>query len=68
VSSSCHERIPASVYRVLYQTFEQASGDFSDTLIIEPWGYHMKDKDDKELVESRTLSDSLVLKFMKFYL
>jgi len=31
----------------IYQTFEENSGDFSDTLIIETWGYHMKNKDDR---------------------
>ena len=31
-----------------YQSYEQISGDFSDTLIVEPWGYHMKDKNDKD--------------------
>jgi hypothetical protein len=50
-----------------YQTFEQISGDFSDTLIIEHWGYHMKDKDDKDWLNRGTLSDTLVLKVYENY-
>ena len=50
-----------------YQTFEEISGDFSDTLIIEPWGYHMKSKDDKDWLNRGTLSDTLVLKFYENY-
>ena len=60
------KEVPAGL-RGTYQTFEQASGDFSDTLIIEPWGYHMKDKDDKDWLNRGTLSDSLVLKFYENY-
>ena len=50
-----------------YQTLEQTSGDFSDTLIIESWGYHMKDKDEKDWLNRGMLSDSLVLKVYENY-
>lgn len=53
--------------RGIYQTFEQTTGDFSDTLIIESWGYHMKDKDDKDWLNRGTLSDTLVLKVYENY-
>lgn len=51
----------------IYQTFEQTTGEFSDTLIIESWGYHMKDKDDKDWLSRGTLSDTLVLKVYENY-
>jgi hypothetical protein len=51
----------------IYQTYEEISGDFSDTLIIESWGYHMKNKDDKDWLNRGTLSDTLVLKFYENY-
>ncbi len=60
------KEVPASL-RASYQTYEQTSGDFSDTLIIEPWGYHMKDKDDKDWLNRGTLSDTLVLKYYENY-
>lgn len=50
-----------------YQTFEQTSGDFSDTLVIESWGYHMKDKNDKDWLNRGALSDTLVVKFYENY-
>jgi len=50
-----------------YQTYEQTSGDFSDTLIVEPWGYHMKDKNEKDWLNRGTLSDSLVVKVYENY-
>jgi len=60
------KEVPSGL-RGTYQTFEQTTGDFSDTLIIEPWGYHMKDKDDKDWLTRGTLSDTLVLKFYENY-
>ena len=60
------KEVPAAL-RGTYQTFEQNSGDFSDTLIVEAWGYHMKDKDDKDWLNRGTLSDSLVLKAYENY-
>jgi hypothetical protein len=53
--------------RGAYQTFDQASGDFSDTLVIEAWGYRMKDKDDRDWLSRGTLSDTLVVKYHENY-
>jgi hypothetical protein len=53
--------------RGYFQAFDQTTGDFSDTLIIESWGYHMKDKKDKDWLGKGTLSDTLVLKFYQNY-
>jgi len=53
--------------RGAYQAFDQTTGDFSDTLIIEPWGYRMKDKDDKDWLGRGTLSDTLVVKYHENY-
>jgi len=58
--------VPAGL-RGAYQTFDQTSGDFSDTLIIESWGYRMKDKDDKDWLSRGTLSDTLVVKYHENY-
>jgi hypothetical protein len=60
------KEVPAAL-QGSYQTFEQISGDFSDTLIIEPLGYHMKDKGDKDWLNRGTLSDTLVLKVYENY-
>jgi hypothetical protein len=49
--------------RGAYQSYDQTTGDFSDTLIIEAWGYRMKDKNDKDWLGRGTLSDTLVLKY-----
>jgi hypothetical protein len=53
--------------RGAYQAFDQTTGDFSDTLIIESWGYRMKDKDDKDWLGRGTLSDTLVVKLHENY-
>ncbi len=50
-----------------YQSYDQITGDFADTLIIEPWGYRMKDKNDKDWLGRGTLSDTLVLKYYENY-
>jgi len=46
-----------------YLTRDKATGEIGDTLIIESWGYHFKDTDDKDWLGSGRLSDSLVVKF-----
>ena len=53
--------------RGAYQTYDQTTGDFADTLIIEPWGYRMKDKNDKDWLGRGVLSDTLVLKYYENY-
>jgi hypothetical protein len=60
------KEVPPSL-RGYFQTIDPASGEFSDTLIIESWGYHMKDKNDKDWLGRGVLSDSMVLKFYKDY-
>jgi hypothetical protein len=41
--------------------------DKADTLIIESWGYHFKDSNDKDWLGRGVISDSLVLKFYQDY-
>lgn len=60
------KEVPANL-RGTYQVYDQTTGDFSDTLIIESWGYHMKDKNDKDFLNKGTLSDTLVVKFYQNY-
>ena len=50
-----------------YRVDDEKSGEHSDTLIIESWGYHFKDSNDKEWLGRGVLSDSLVVKFYKDY-
>lgn len=50
-----------------YQAGDSISKEDSDTLIIESWGYHFKDKNDKDWLGRGMLSDSLVIKFHKDY-
>jgi len=60
------KEVPASL-RGTYQTYDQTNGDFADTLIIEAWGYRMKDKNDKDWLGRGVLSDTLVLKYFENY-
>ncbi|HCW06244.1 MAG TPA: hypothetical protein DGG95_02645, partial [Cytophagales bacterium] len=60
------KEVPANL-RGVFQAFDQTTGDFSDTVIIESWGYRMKDKKDKDWLGRGTLSDTLVLKFYQNY-
>jgi hypothetical protein len=60
------KEVPAKLQGT-FQAYDQTTGDFSDTLIIESWGYHMRDKKDKEWLGKGTLSDTLVVKFYKNY-
>jgi hypothetical protein len=60
------KEVPPSLQGI-YQTIEQATGEFSDTLIIESWGYRFKDKNEKDWLTRGTLSDTLVLKFYQNY-
>ncbi|MBS1680791.1 MAG: hypothetical protein JST48_03690 [Bacteroidetes bacterium] len=60
------KEVPANL-RGIYQAYDQITGDFSDTLMIESWGYHMKDKKDKDWLGRGSLSDTLVLKFYENY-
>src|SRR6478609_8962153 len=52
----------------LYQAGDKSDQKDTDTLIIESWGYHFKDKDDKDWLGRGTLSDSLVVKaYLDYY-
>ncbi len=42
-------------------------GNDTDTLIIEPWGYHFKDSKENDWLGRGVISDSLVLKFYQDY-
>jgi hypothetical protein len=50
-----------------YIILNKTTGKKNDTLVIESWGYHLKDKDDKDWLGKDTLSDSLVVKFYQDY-
>ena len=50
-----------------YLTRDKSTGELGDTLIIELWGYHFKDTDEKDWLGSGRLSDSLVVKFYQSY-
>ncbi len=41
-----------------YQTVDETTGQFSDTLIIESWGYHLKDKNEKDWLTRGTISET----------
>lgn len=46
---------------------DEQSGEKSDTLLIESWGYHFKDSKEKDWLGRGVLSDSLVVKFYQDY-
>ncbi len=50
-----------------YQVVDKKKKKKNDSLIIESWGYHLKDKAEKDWLGKGTLSDSLVIKFYKNY-
>jgi hypothetical protein len=50
-----------------YLARDKSTGEKFDTLIIESWGYRIKDKDDKDWLGKGTISDSLVIKFYQDY-
>jgi hypothetical protein len=60
------KEIPLSIQGI-YQTYDRQTGETGDTLIIESWGYHFKDKEDKDWLGRGVLSDSLVVKFYENY-
>ena len=63
---SALKQVPANLQGT-YQTIDKNTGEFSDTLIVEPWGYHFKDKNDKDWLTRGSLSDTMVLKVYKNY-
>lgn len=58
--------IPSSL-QGQYLSIDAGTGEESDTLIIESWGYHFKDKDDNDWLGKGQISDSLVVKFYNDY-
>lgn len=50
-----------------YLAYDERTLEESDTLIIESWGYHFKDKEDNDWLGQGHLSDSLVVKFYQNY-
>ncbi len=50
-----------------YSTRDKSTGEIGDTLIIESWGYHFKDTNDKDWLGSGRISDTLVVKFYQNY-
>jgi hypothetical protein len=60
------QEVPPAL-RGAYVTKDDQTGERSDTLLIESWGYHFKDARDKDWLGRGTLSDSLVVKFYKDY-
>jgi hypothetical protein len=53
--------------RGMYTPVLADSSEKVDTLIVESWGYHFKDSEDKDWLGRGTISDSLVVKFYKDY-
>jgi hypothetical protein len=53
--------------RGTFLTRDKATGELGDTLIIEAWGYKLKDHNDEHWLGKGVLSDSLVLKVYKDY-
>ncbi len=50
-----------------YLSHDDRTGEESDTLIIESWGYYFKDKSDTDWLGRGHISDTLVIKFYKDY-
>ncbi len=53
--------------RGMYTPADAKPDDKADTLIIESWGYHFKDSNDKDWLGRGVISDSLVVKFYQDY-
>jgi len=51
----------------MYIPSDAKPDDKADTLIVESWGYHFKDSNDKDWLGRGAISDSLVVKFYKDY-
>lgn len=60
--------VPAALRGKYQPTAEMTADEKKDTLIIESWGYHFTDNNDKDWLNRGVISDSLVVKFYKdFY-
>ena len=60
------KEVPAAL-RGAYIPTEVPSDDKVDTLIIESWGYHFKDSQEKDWLGRGAISDSLIVKFYQDY-
>lgn len=60
------QEVPEAL-RGMYIPVGAKPDDKADTLIIESWGYHFKDSNDKDWLGRGTISDSLVVKFYQNY-
>jgi hypothetical protein len=60
------KEVPAAL-RGKYRPRNEPKGEKNDTLIIESWGYHFKDKNEKDWLGRGVISDSLVIKFYQNY-
>lgn len=50
-----------------YLARDEQTDEKGDTLLIESWGYHFKDSNDKDWLGRGVLSDSLIIKFYEDY-
>jgi hypothetical protein len=60
------KEIPAAL-QGHYLPSELPDDEKGDTLIVESWGYHFKDSNDKDWLGRGVLSDSLIVKFYQNY-
>lgn len=60
------QEVPEAL-RGMYIPVGAPSDEKPDTLIIESWGYHFKDSNDKDWLGRGVISDSLVVKFYQDY-
>jgi len=65
VGVSTLKEVPASL-RGYYLGIDDGGSD-TDTLIIESWGYHIKDAKENDWLGRGVISDSLVIKFYENY-
>jgi hypothetical protein len=60
------QEVPEAL-RGMYIPAGADSADRADTLVIESWGYHFKDSNDKDWLGRGAISDSLIVKFYQDY-
>ena len=60
------KEIPASLVGS-YLTRDPKTGELGDTIVVESWGYRLKDKDEKDWLQHGVISDSLVVKYSDNY-
>ncbi|MBP9927338.1 MAG: hypothetical protein KBF45_15270 [Cyclobacteriaceae bacterium] len=60
------KEIPAAL-QARYVIRDKATGEIGDTLLVESWGYHFKDKEDTDWLGQGRLSDTLIVKQYQNY-